>query len=193
MNQLFEAGKRESAALSRFRDQAIPADMGARRMAQRTSASAPGAGLCPGRRDRRYPAARAHPARPTDRTAPQDRSAGPQIPQLDAGYGCQLRHHLTHAIVVMRGGTGYHPPPRVRSIPERARRRRRIKTHVDSVVSLPSTRVARTCRRIWQYPKPAKPEPNRISNALRPRPYGLFLDDLPIHIRPNLPAARVQT
>jgi len=44
-----------------------------------------------------------------------------------------------------------------------------------------------------RYPKPAKPEPNRISNALHPRPYGLFLDDLPIHIRPNLPAARVQT
>src|SRR6516165_12667777 len=42
-------------------------------------------------------------------------------------------------------------------------------------------------------PKPAKPEPNRISNELRPRPYGLFLDDLPIHIRPDLPAARVQT
>jgi hypothetical protein len=32
-----------------------------------------------------------------------------------------------------------------------------------------------------------------ISNALHPQPYGLFLDDLPIHIRPNLPAARVQT
>jgi hypothetical protein len=32
-----------------------------------------------------------------------------------------------------------------------------------------------------------------ISNALHPRPYGLFLDDLPIHIRPDLPAARVQT
>jgi hypothetical protein len=42
-------------------------------------------------------------------------------------------------------------------------------------------------------PKPAKPEPNRFLNALRPRPYGLFLDDLPIHIRPDLPAARVQT
>ena len=32
-----------------------------------------------------------------------------------------------------------------------------------------------------------------ISNALHPGPYGLFLDDLPIHIRPDLPAARVQT
>jgi len=32
-----------------------------------------------------------------------------------------------------------------------------------------------------------------ISNALHPRPYGLFFDDLPIHIRPDLPAARVQT
>src|SRR6516164_6857798 len=32
-----------------------------------------------------------------------------------------------------------------------------------------------------------------ISNALHPRPYGLFLDDLPINIRPDLPAARVQT
>ena len=32
-----------------------------------------------------------------------------------------------------------------------------------------------------------------ISNALHARPYGLFLDDLPIHIRPDLPAARVQT
>src|SRR6516164_4977068 len=32
-----------------------------------------------------------------------------------------------------------------------------------------------------------------ISNALHPRSYGLFLDDLPIHIRPDLPAARVQT
>ena len=32
-----------------------------------------------------------------------------------------------------------------------------------------------------------------ISNALHPRPCGLFLDDLPIHIRPDLPAARVQT
>ena len=32
-----------------------------------------------------------------------------------------------------------------------------------------------------------------ISNAPHPRPYGLFLDDLPIHIRPDLPAARVQT
>jgi len=32
-----------------------------------------------------------------------------------------------------------------------------------------------------------------ISNALHPRLYGLFLDDLPIHIRPDLPAARVQT
>ena len=32
-----------------------------------------------------------------------------------------------------------------------------------------------------------------ISNAFDPQPYGLFLDDLPIHIRPNLPAARVQT
>ena len=40
----------------------------------------------------------------------------------------------------------------------------------------------------FEHPKPAKPEPNRISNALRPRPYGLFLDDLPIHIRPDLPA-----
>ena len=29
-------------------------------------------------------------------------------------------------------------------------------------------------------------------NTLRPRPYGLFLDDLPIHIRPDLPATRVQ-
>jgi hypothetical protein len=32
-----------------------------------------------------------------------------------------------------------------------------------------------------------------ILNALRPRPCGLFLDDLPIHIRPDLPAPRVQT
>jgi len=31
------------------------------------------------------------------------------------------------------------------------------------------------------------------SNMFHPRPYGLFLDDLPIHIRPDLPAARVQT
>jgi len=45
-----------------------------------------------------------------------------------------------------------------------------------------------------QYPK-SRPSRNQtgISNALHPQPYGLFLDDLPIHIRPNLPAARVQT
>jgi len=39
-------------------------------------------------------------------------------------------------------------------------------------------------------PKPAKPEPNRDFERGR---MGYFLDDLPIHIRPDLPAARVQT
>jgi hypothetical protein len=34
---------------------------------------------------------------------------------------------------------------------------------------------------------------NRASRAVQPRPYGQFLDDPPIHIRPDLPAARVQS
>ena len=56
-----------------------------------------------------------------------------------------------------------------------------------------SERCRNNPARSAEFPKPAKPEPNRFLNALRPRPYGLFLDDLPIHIRPDLPAARVQT
>ena len=65
--------------------------------------------------------------------------------------------------------------------------------------------VPPVCRRAPEEPACADGRPNLdilsrpsrnqtgISNALHPRPYGLFLDDLPIHIRPDLPAARVQT
>jgi hypothetical protein len=50
------------------------------------------------------------------------------------------------------------------------------------------------CRRCRQRPKPAKPEPNKgFWDTVQPRPYGQFLDDPPIHIRPDLPAARVQS
>ena len=52
---------------------------------------------------------------------------------------------------------------------------RRAAAYVDKILSRPSRNQT------------------GISDALHPRPYGLFLDDLPIHIRPDLPAARVQT
>ena len=42
-------------------------------------------------------------------------------------------------------------------------------------------------------PKPAEPEPNRDFERAPPSAVRAILDDLPIHIRPNLPAARVQT
>jgi len=47
-------------------------------------------------------------------------------------------------------------------------------------------------RRLEDLSRPSRNQTG-ISNALHPRSYGLFLDDLPIHIRPDLPAARVQT
>ena len=43
------------------------------------------------------------------------------------------------------------------------------------------------------FPKPAEPEPNRDFERAPPSAVRAILDDLPIHIRPNLPAARVQT
>jgi hypothetical protein len=43
------------------------------------------------------------------------------------------------------------------------------------------------------FPKPAEPEPNRDFEHAPPAAVRAILDDLPIHIRPNLPAARVQT
>jgi hypothetical protein len=42
-------------------------------------------------------------------------------------------------------------------------------------------------------PKPAKPEPNKDFERTPPSAVRAILDDLPIHIRPDLPAARVQT
>ena len=46
--------------------------------------------------------------------------------------------------------------------------------------------------RIIIEPKPAEPEPNRDFEHAPPSAVRAILDDLPIHIRPNLPAARVQ-
>ena len=44
-----------------------------------------------------------------------------------------------------------------------------------------------------KHPKPAEPEPNRDFERAPPSAGRAILDDLPLHIRPNLPAARVQT
>jgi transposase-like protein len=43
------------------------------------------------------------------------------------------------------------------------------------------------------FPKPVEPEPNRDFEHAPPSAVWAIFDDLPIHIRPNLPAARVQT
>ena len=43
---------------------------------------------------------------------------------------------------------------------------------------------------ITLHPKPAEPEPNRDFERAPPSAVRAILDDLPIHIRPNLPAAR---
>ena len=42
------------------------------------------------------------------------------------------------------------------------------------------------------FPKPAEPKPNRDFKRAPLSAVRAILDDLPIHIRPNLPAARVQ-
>ena len=47
--------------------------------------------------------------------------------------------------------------------------------------------------RVCASPKPAEPEPNKDFERAPPSAVRAILDDLPIHIRPNLPAARVQT
>jgi hypothetical protein len=46
---------------------------------------------------------------------------------------------------------------------------------------------------VGTHPKPAEPEPNKDFERAPPSAVRAILDDLPIHIRPNLPAARVQT
>ena len=51
----------------------------------------------------------------------------------------------------------------------------------------------RSQRAALEIPKPAEPEPNRDFERAPPSALRAILDDLPIHIRPNLPAARVQT
>jgi dihydropyrimidinase len=67
------------------------------------------------------------------------------------------------------------------------------KTGVDAIAAARAKGVPIYGETLHQYLSRPSRNQTGISNALRPRPYGIILDDLPIHIRPNLPAARVQT